>query len=160
MNTRYSKTLALKNNNSYSGDDRYWFERNDCSVIAIAYAFDIPYLKAHELCAKYGRKDCNGFDPLQALKVNKYKKSRQMFGCRVGYHGRPKMTVGRFQIKHPTGTFLIRVGGHVFTMIDGKLFNQSGTKDIISYYCRITATAKTPLVSENEPNICEEQLSV
>ena len=139
MSTRYSKSLAQRSNNSYSGEGRYWFERNDCSVIALAYAFDIPYLKAHEMCADAGRKDCNGFSLRSLLKVNATKRSRQVMGRRVGYHDRPGMTVGRFQRKHQKGIYIIRVGGHIFTMIDGKLLNQHSSRDIISYYYYVSS---------------------
>lgn len=137
MKTKYSLSLALKNGNSYKGENRYWFERNDCSVIALAYAFDIPYPTAHSLCAKAGRKDCNGFS-LESLFIVKRKKHKIMMGRRIGYHGRPKATVGKFQKNHSEGIYIIRVGNHIFTMIDGVLLNQSNKNDIISYYYYIS----------------------
>jgi len=163
MNIRYSESLARKNGNSYKGEGRYWFERNDCSVIAFAYAFELPYLKAHEICAEAGRKDCHGFCLRHVLKVSKHKKSRQMFGRRIGYHDRPGMTVGRFQKKHPKGIYIIRVGHHIFTMIDGKCLNQSNMKSIISYYYYISksktndSTPEQQAVVDTETVCCETQ---
>ena len=148
MNTRYSKSLALKSGNSYTGEGRYWFERNDCSVIALAYAFDISYLEAHDICAKAGRKDCNGFSLRHVLKVNTHKKSRQLFGRRVGYHDRPGMTVGRFQKKHPKGIYICRVGGHIFTMVDGVIKNQRNLRDIISYYFYVSKAKENKMANE------------
>lgn len=165
MNTRYSESLARKNANSYRGEGRYWFERNDCSVIAFAYAFDIPYLRAHGMCAEAGRKDCHGFSLHHVLKVSVHKKSKQLLGRRVGYHGRPKMTVGRFQKKHPEGIYIIRVGRHIFTMIDGKCFNQTNMKSVVSYYYYISKSKNNDSTSgqqemDNANPICSEEKSI
>ena len=55
----------------------------------------------------------------------------------VIYYGRPKMSVGKFRKAHPTGSFLIKVGGHVFCMKDGVIFNQSSETDRIGYYHKV-----------------------
>lgn len=148
---RYSESLAKRNGNSFSGDGRHWFERNDCSVIAFAYAFDLPYEKAHSICKKAGRIDCHGFNLSDVLRVNKHKKSRQFLGRRVGYHGRPKKTVGRFQKSHPKGIYIIRVGNHIFTMIDGNCLNQNNVKDIISYYYYVSKPKTNETDNQNKP---------
>lgn len=120
--------------NTYLKEGRSPDNRNDCSVIALAYAFDLPYQKAYDICKKAGRKHNEGFHLWNVLKVNRHKKSKQIFGRRVGWHDRPKSTVGKFQKRHPKGIYIIRVGGHIFTMIDGVIFNQYRKTSIISYY--------------------------
>lgn len=124
--------------NTYLKDGRLPSEKNDCTVIALSYAFNIDYLVAHKLCKDAGRIDKHGFHLRDVLNVSKNKKSRTFLGRRVGYHGRPKMTVGRFKDNHKAGIYILRVGGHIFAMIDGVIFNQHNMKDKISYYYYIS----------------------
>lgn len=136
--------------NVYLKDGRSPDNRNDCSVIALAYAFDIPYQKAYDLCKKAGRIHNKGFDLSDVLKVGWRKKSRQFLGRRVGYHKRPRMTVGRFQKRHPEGIYIIRVGGHIFTMIDGVMLNQWNKRDIISFYYYVSKPKQNDSTSRQQ----------
>jgi hypothetical protein len=124
--------------NVYLKDGRSSDNTNDCIVIALAYAFDLDYPTAYNMCKKAGRVHNKGFSLRDVLRVNQFKKSRQLMGRRVGYHGRPGMTVGRFQKTHTNGIYIIRVGGHIFTMIDGNVLNQTNPRDKISFYYYIS----------------------
>jgi hypothetical protein len=56
----------------------------------------------------------------------------------VTYYERPHMSVRRFQKEYQLGIYVIRVGGHIFCMKDGVIFNQSNYNAKISYYFKIT----------------------
>jgi len=131
--------------NIYLKDGRHAHEKNDCSVIAFSYACDLDYKDAHDICKRIGREDKKGFSLTEVFHNNghflKEKEFKQFeFAGKkfvITYYGRPKMSVGKFQKANPLGTFIIRVGGHLFCMKDGIIFNQSNVKDKISYYHKV-----------------------
>lgn len=133
--------------NEYLKEGRLPTEKKDCTVIALSYACDLDYNKAHEICKKNGRIDGKGFtlskvfrDPISNRLLNEMEfRQFELDGKKfvVTLYPRPKMSVGKFKIKNPTGIFLIRVGGHVFCMKDGVVFNQSNDNDKISYYHKV-----------------------
>lgn len=132
--------------NSYLKDGRHAHEKNDCSVIAFSYACDLDYADAHNICKGKGREDKKGFclknvfctEKGYFLKEKEFKQyvfSEKKFV--ITFYGRPKMSVGKFRKTNPTGTFIVRVGGHLFCMKDGVIFNQSNENDKISYYHKV-----------------------
>lgn len=131
--------------NTYLKDGRHAHEKNDCSVIAFSYACDLNYADAHALCKGRGRKDGCGFSLREVFhKGGYFLKEREFklfeFGGKkfvITYYGRPKMSVGKFQKANPIGTFIVRVGGHLFCMKDGIIFNQSNLNDKVSYYHKV-----------------------
>jgi hypothetical protein len=110
-------------------------ENNDCVVRSLASAFNIKYDTAHAYAKKeFGRTDGDGvratFLKLEARK--------EMFGNKVEAigverpfgHGvkRPmnkrggNITVGTMLKTYTTGTYIVIVRGHAFTIIDGIIF--------------------------------------
>ena len=43
----------------HSNGGRSIYETNDCTVMALAHAADLPYMRAHDICKMAGRKDKN-----------------------------------------------------------------------------------------------------
>lgn len=132
--------------NVYLKEGRLPTESNDCSVIALAYACDLDYKDAHSVCKKRGRKNNKGFSLVNVFRHdNGYSLKEKEFKLfviadkkfTVTYYGRPKMSVGKFKKHNPVGTFIIRVGGHLFCMKDGEVLNQTNDRDKISYYHKI-----------------------
>lgn len=142
----------MRRNDSYK---RSSGERADCSVNAMAYAFDMTYDEAHELCEKHGRKRGHGFDPNTILRIGKFKQHRTFMGRRVSFHKRPGCTVGNFQKRHPKGNYLVRITEHVFTMIDGVIKNQGDMGQYVQYYYKISEPFK-----KNEPQPIPEETPV
>lgn len=127
-------------------------ERNDCSVKALARAFDLPYDMAHRICKKSGRKDKSGFDlHYSVFELGRNKKSRVFKGKRIGYHSLKKgITIKRFMRLHPTGTYLICIYRHYCTLIDGELYNQYNKNQRIKYYYYISKLKKNESPDRNE----------
>lgn len=114
--------------------ERLSHEKKDCSVIAIATAFNLEYGKAHAICKKAGRKDNKGFYLATVFRL-KNRKSCTFLGRRVSNRNRPGMSVEKFKLTHPLGTFILWVRGHVCTLIDGNLINQTNLKQhVLKYY--------------------------
>ena len=128
--------------NLYLKEGRIETEKNDCSVIALSYAFNIDYSYAHSYCKEHGRKDGHGYTLSKILKskkrdykiltVNNVKK-------KVIHFPRPNMTVKSFKKLYCEGIYIIRVSvgtnNHLFTMIDGVVFNNiNDNKRIINYF--------------------------
>ncbi len=105
-----------------SGHDNYRHphEKMDCTVRAISAAFDIPYKDAHRHCKDfYNRKDGRGFPFVRTFG----KHTRMLFWKTVTYFPRPKMTLGTFVKKNPTGTFMVLVPKHILTVKDGVMID-------------------------------------
>ena len=103
--------------------DRLGFgEHNDCTVVALATAFEMPYPAAHKLMAMAGRKTrhicptgifLNSDIPNQIIGGFRY--------VRVGQDG--TVSLAQFLRDFPKGRFVLHCRDHVFTVIDGKVFN-------------------------------------
>ncbi len=104
-------------------------ERADCVVRAIASAFDLEYDKAHKWVAttfnRKPKKGTFGF-PIGMNKMSdnntrlNYKRTRTIDAKHLTTNnGKSKMTVGTFAKEYNTGTFIIRVTRHAFTIKDG-----------------------------------------
>jgi len=94
----------------------YFYERNDCTVRALALAAKIPYAEAHSHLKAHGRKAGKGVmhKPLVAA-YDKYVGEHH----RTSVYKRDLPTVAAFITAHPVGTFIVNVRGHVFALIDG-----------------------------------------
>jgi hypothetical protein len=99
-------------------------ERASCSVRAYAEAFKVPFDDAHAIFKRHGRKDSQRTPHTVSVKALAGKARRVTLkkGC----------TVERFIREHPTGTFICRKAGHMFTITDGS------TNDGTSALARIT----------------------
>lgn len=128
--------------NEYLKEGRITTEKLDCTVIALSYAFNIDYSVAHSICKRNGRKDGCRFSLKDVfdLKINESKvyKFKENDKRTVTFHGRPKMTVGKFRDLYKEGIFIVRVGGHIFTIINGVIFNNDNDKSIVADYYYIT----------------------
>lgn len=104
-------------------------ERNDCTVRAIAGAFDLSYEDAHEICKKYGRKDGQGFH-IQAKLMSHLSKLYKIEVLDWAFDKRVR-DVAFYQ-----STCLVIVPGHIFCVKNGKnldLINSSESKIIRLY---------------------------
>lgn len=93
-------------------------ERADCTVWALATATGVPYAEAHQLLTRAGRRDRHRFD---------FRKWMTRCGGRALGHRftlvKRSGTLGRFIRTHPTGTYLVAVPRHVFTVHHGKVLD-------------------------------------
>ena len=91
-------------------------DRGACSVNALATVADIPFLEAQALMAAAGRKHGRGVRMTTKwwTKVPKYRFAPVI---------RSTHTVGRFIKKFPTGRYVVRKKGHIFSIIDGRVFD-------------------------------------
>lgn len=113
-------------------------ETNDCFVRAVASAYEIPYDDAHtwvkqkfnrqnrkgtmavscklstmqSVGEKFNNKEINGIEKLRSYVPNTYKIKRT--------------TLNQFIKKYPTGTYILIVKGHAFTLKDGAVIGNNG----------------------------------
>lgn len=120
-------------------------ETNDCSVIALANAFDISYDESHEICkTELHRKNRKGvltyhlIDFLDKCQVNGKKATEikyepvqiqekitctntiNLYTKRGNKYSR--MTVGSFIKQYDKGTYIINIKSHVFVVKDSVIF--------------------------------------
>jgi hypothetical protein len=129
MSIPYTSTSqAIK---GYSDSALAKSETNDCVVRAIASAYDIEYYKAHQWVAnkfkRQFRKGTFGFPTgMNAMSDNNtrfnYKRTKTIDPKYLTTNGgKSKMTVGTFAKEYNTGTYIIRVARHAFTIKDGSV---------------------------------------
>jgi hypothetical protein len=92
-------------------------DRANCTVRSLAIAYNIPYLKAYELCKAAGRKDNRGF---YTHKLMQYIWDQGYKYMKVGV-GRKGITLRRFLEQNPVGIFICTRRGHAFTVIHGEV---------------------------------------
>ena len=106
-------------------DQRTWNERNDCTVIALAVAADMPYREAWRILAEQGRKQRQG------MHFHIYMRNLLRTGEPVIFNGfqvyrhpiwwEPfPLTIGEFLRDNKQGRFIVQVKGHVLPVIDGQ----------------------------------------
>jgi len=129
MSIPYTSTSqAIK---GYSESTLAKSERADCVVRAIASAYDIHYDKAHKWVAdtfkRKPKKGTYGF-PIGMNRMSdnntrfNYKRTKTIDAKYLTTNnGKSKMTVGTFAKEYNTGTYIIRVTGHAFTIKDGSV---------------------------------------
>lgn len=94
-------------------------QRDDCTVRAVALARDITYDDAYDLLATAGRKCAKGFDLPTWL-------NHQPWATKISFpaiKGSPRMNPAAFVRQYPTGRYICRVAKHVFTVLDGVLYD-------------------------------------
>ena len=127
MSIPYTSTSqAIK---GYSESTLAKSERADCVVRAIASAFNLEYDKAHQWVAKtFNRKPKKGTFgfPIGMNRMSdnntrfNYKRTKTIDAKYLTTNGgKSKMTVGTFAKEYNTGTYIIRVTRHAFTIKDG-----------------------------------------
>lgn len=113
-------------------------ENNDCWVRALASAFEKPYDEAHEYVAKaFNRRPKHG---TQNVITKMRALNNTLFGVEVteleskelstyyslyGQVVTRMMTVGTFIKTYPTGTYILLVRGHAFTIKNGVVVGNS-----------------------------------
>jgi hypothetical protein len=119
-------------------------ENNDCFVRAVASATDVNYDIAHKYVADvFGRKEKQGthFTSVTMMKLeddgmeigNKKVKVKVMSKKEItntyklkGEEIQRQKTVKSFISSYPTGTYIVGVAGHAFTVKDGVLVDNIG----------------------------------
>lgn len=90
------------------------FERNDCTVVALAQAFNLSYDDAHKLCEAYGRVPGQGFHI--SAKLLGHLKDKLMILPQWTEH-----TVSNaMKFLQSNGTYICLVSGHMFCIKNGK----------------------------------------
>ncbi len=102
--------------------NRFSFEKLDCTVRAIAHACNVPYSESHKFMKANGRKDRHrvSFNEVMEGKT-------ELFGkqvLKVNHVG----TVKSFLEKNPIGKFMVNVRGHIFAVVDGKVYDLAVVK--------------------------------
>lgn len=122
------------------------YERNDCTVRALAISTNRPYNEAYSILQLFGRKPNKGTNIRKFFKNNKivlgfwFKKLKF----------RKQITLNKFVKKYSTGTFYVRISRHVFVIKDGVAIDMVKPKT----YCRITDAWKVIDYTSNKYN-CE-----
>lgn len=127
-----------------AGVQRIEGEARDCTVRALANALGAPYKLAHKILAKAGRREGRGmsFEPL-------YKVYTRLGFDLVAFYGETKtvkylrqefsfiphekgITLARMLPRLQNGRYIVKVDGHVFAVVDGKVLdygeNPSGSR--------------------------------
>ena len=106
------------------------YERNDCTVRALAISTGLPYSDCYTILANFGRKPNKGTNIRKFFKNNSsvlgfwFKKLRF----------RKQITLNKFVKKYSLGTYYVRISRHVFVVKDGVAIDMAKPKQ----YCRIT----------------------
>lgn len=100
---------------------KYYNEDSFCAVIAVTVASGCSFGKAYNICKKLGRKDRKGtpmWISIAAMKKLGYKVERMPI--------RPCKTLMMAEKQLPkTGTYWLRVRGHIACVKDGRLMDWS-----------------------------------
>ena len=115
-------------------------ETNDCTVRAIAGAFDISYGKAHRHMAKYGRPNRKGPTPENAtcaVKAMAKKLGHEAYERR----GMNQLTLNQFYKQYASkgGVWVVFVKGHAIGFRDGKTLDWTGDAETGEVIRRKTA---------------------
>lgn|ERR1017187_71118 len=103
-------------------------QSNDCTVRALALAFNLDYDAAYDFLAKEGRECSRGFfirEFLDEICLN----DRILFGLKLkrisfpAISGQPRMNVKRFCNQFYQETFLLRMSKHVAVVREGILLD-------------------------------------
>jgi hypothetical protein len=89
---------------------------NNCTVMALAIAADIPYQHADELCKSAGRKRKKGVDSRRVIFIAQQSgiPFHRVLVCR-------KTTLQSFATANPKGRFYVRIKNHALSIIDGDI---------------------------------------
>jgi hypothetical protein len=119
-------------------------ESNDCTVIAMSIALQMPYDEAHAMLERAGRKRGDGFAMRRFLRytsVDGFKftnvdcsKPNPDHSWMQAYSRTKSVvypTLAQVQRDFPKGRFILTTCNHAIAMVDGKVLDFSGAK------CRI-----------------------
>jgi hypothetical protein len=93
-------------------------ERSDCAVRSLALSTGMPYARAHEICADAGRRPRGVMRPkaVSAVFANYEAAPWVSFLDQPAIH-RP--TVAQLACRLPTGSYIFKLRGHVFAVVNG-----------------------------------------
>lgn len=100
-------------------------ERADCTVAALAHAASIPYELAYAIAKDAGRKAGGRayFEPIVALAKTRGISLRKV---RLGTR-----TLERFLRERPEGRYIVRVRGHVLSVINGQPGDRTPRRSLV-----------------------------
>ena len=116
-------------------------EFNDCTVVALSVALEIPYSVAHRMLADQGRQERKRFRLVSWLE-NEARAGRTLCGYKPTAvkcgkiqsastrHTYP--TLARVRRDFPKGRFIVRKNRHVFAMTDGEVHDNIGPRTRIT----------------------------
>lgn len=93
-------------------------QKNDCTVRAMATAFELSYDDAYDILKKYGRICGRGFHIGDFLIDKKAEKISFQ-----AVKGQRRMHPWKFCKEYNNGKYICRTAGHVFAVIDGVVFD-------------------------------------
>jgi len=104
--------------------DGYEYEKNDCTVRALALGCNAQYKDVWKELYNHGRKPCKPFLFNRYIR-EKLEKNLDILGKELIPLDRfyIQKTVGQFLDNHPKGNYLIRTNGHVFNVKDGIIYD-------------------------------------
>ena len=92
-------------------------EKADCTVLATQFCLGLSYPEAYALLAKCGRKPRRGF-PFRKASGQLWLETRDELCGMTLMKALEGMQVGRF---------VVRISGHVFAVVDGRIFDNGFT---------------------------------
>jgi len=113
-------------------------ETNDCFVRAVASAYEIPYDEAHTwVKEKFERKNRKGTMFVSRKLAIMYSLGQTFSGKSIKgigdlrtidkvTHKVKRTTLNQFIKKYPTGTYILIVRGHAFTLKEGSVIGNKG----------------------------------
>jgi len=113
-------------------------ETNDCFVRAVASAYEIPYDEAHTwVKEKFERKNRKGTMFVSRKLAIMYSLGQTFSGKSIKgigdlrtidkvTHKVKRTTLNQFIKKYPTGTYILIVRGHAFTLKEGAVIGNKG----------------------------------
>jgi hypothetical protein len=128
-----------------------FIDNRDCSVRALANAADMPYLVAHRLLEKHGRKMNRGvyFDTLDAAYKEAGFTLQGIYGTtrptryaayKTGIEPQEGTTLGKLLPKLKVGEYIVNVCGHALAVVNGKVldtFDNAAGKRVVAVYKRV-----------------------
>jgi hypothetical protein len=96
---------------------------NDCSVRAVAIAFNIPYDEAYDQLAAAGRKCGYG---VKKLDWRAFMLARATWQAFQAVKGQPRMNAVTFCKQYPTGRYILSFAGHLAAVVDGQVHDVHG----------------------------------
>lgn len=107
----------------------------DCTIRAYTKAFGMSWEDAYEMASGYGK--IVGALPDDHRVVDKILKEYK-YTCTRVKKSDYRMTVSEFAATHPTGTYLLKIHGHLVACVDGFYYDSwnSGPKKVAAIYTK------------------------
>lgn len=134
-------------------------EHNDCAVVALANVLGIPYIEAHQMLARQGRKNRRGTKTwmsekalrANAANVEKIIPSIPMRRAGLGITTRPTVAQVERQLLK-TARYWIAAGGHAFAYVNGQHLDNNSRMSRARVKVIYKITLKTSSLSQAQIN--------